>query len=177
MRRRCYGATGPYERRQTRLYPLLRPGILPACRGWHIHKKGAIKTVMKCLRNNEIIGLLIDQKTSARYGTEIEFFGQPTMGLTTSAMLQLHLDVWILPMFMVRTGRGRYKLIVKPPVTSETQAKDKSERLTELTQRHQSIIEDVTYSKRPGRGRISSCFSACFMSLDMQMSSASLFKM
>lgn len=107
------------------------------------YKKNALLFIGKALRHGEAVALLIDQKISIKYGVPVQFFGQEVIAISSSAALQIRLNPLVIPVFVVKTGRKRYKLRVGDPVEWADDGSPKEEQIQRLTQRHQSIIEEM----------------------------------
>lgn len=106
-------------------------------------KKNALMKIMKAMRNGEPAGLMVDQKLSPPAGVWMDFFGRPAPTATSPALLQIRFGVSTMPMFMVRTGRMRYRFEVGEPVAWSDNGKPMEEQVLELTRIHQKLIEDV----------------------------------
>ncbi len=76
-----------------------------------VYKEGAMKHLIKALKNGENIGLLIDQK-AGRAGVDTMFFGRPCKTVPTIALLARRFDVEVVPLFLAREG-DRFRLIQK----------------------------------------------------------------
>ncbi|NPA03772.1 MAG: lysophospholipid acyltransferase family protein [Epsilonproteobacteria bacterium] len=76
-----------------------------------IYKEGAIKEIVKMLKEGKNVGLLIDQK-AGKAGIKTTFFNRECKTIPTVAMLAKRFDVEIVPIFLAREGRG-FRLIQK----------------------------------------------------------------
>ena len=108
-----------------------------------IYKTRALPQVIRALKKGEHIGLLIDIKTNARQGVPVTFFGKETLGLTSSAFLQIKLNPIVVPVAMVRVAPKRYRLKVSDPIPWEDNGAPKDEQIAQLTQLHQSALEQL----------------------------------
>ena len=108
-----------------------------------IYKNRALPQIVKALRHGEHIGLLIDIKTNARQGVPVTFFGKETLGLKSSAYLQIKLSPLIVPMTMARIAPRKYKLVVDDPIEWTDNGKPLDEQVAELTQIHQQALEKL----------------------------------
>ncbi len=100
------------------------------------------KKIMRLLKENEGIGVLIDQNVAAREGLFVDFFGRPACTGVGLAVLALQSGAPVLPMFMARQKSGKYKLIFKPPV-EVSKTDDYEKDLFENTQRFTKVVEDL----------------------------------
>lgn len=98
--------------------PLDNPGIdrlLTSFRsitgGRVIPKKGALKEILKRLRNGEALGILIDQNTSRNDGVFVDFFGTQAATNKGLALMSMKTDTPVLPTFLIREGKYRHRLI------------------------------------------------------------------
>ena len=76
-----------------------------------IYKHGAMRNLIKQLKNGGNVGLLIDQK-AGRDGMVTTFLGRECKTVPTVALLAKKFDVEVVPIFLVRTENG-FKLIQK----------------------------------------------------------------
>ena len=82
-----------------------------------IYKQQAAKKVLQALRNGEIVAILVDQNVLRREAVFVDFFGRPAG--TTPALGAFHLRTGapLLPVFCLPAAGGRYRLLIKPPVS------------------------------------------------------------
>jgi KDO2-lipid IV(A) lauroyltransferase len=82
-----------------------------------IYKKDAVRLVLKALRNNEAVGILIDQNTSLSEGVFINFFGQAACAGTAFVKLAYHSGAAVVPGFALwDEASERYVLRFYPKV-------------------------------------------------------------
>jgi KDO2-lipid IV(A) lauroyltransferase len=65
-----------------------------------IHKKSAIRTMLKRLEQNQVVYLLIDQNTIRREGVFVDFFGQPASAVPSVSQLHLKKNKPVVPLFL-----------------------------------------------------------------------------
>ncbi len=99
-----------------------------------IYKEGALKHLLKELKEGRNIGLLIDQK-AGRDGIDTKFFGRACKTVPTVALLAKRFDVEVVPIFLAREKDG-YRLIQK-----DFSCEGCEER--EFTQKLNDIVEEV----------------------------------
>ncbi len=82
-----------------------------------IDRKGAAREVLKALRNNETVGILIDQNTIRSEGIFVDFFGIPAATTPALATFAIRTGAAVVPGFIRwDSERGRHVLSFEPPV-------------------------------------------------------------
>jgi Kdo2-lipid IVA lauroyltransferase/acyltransferase len=102
-----------------------------------IFKKDAARTVLKALRNNEPVGILIDQNTTPAEGVFINFFGRQACAGTAFAKFAYHSGAPVIPGFAIwHEKTRRYVICFLPavPITGDTAAD---------TQRIHAVLEEA----------------------------------
>jgi Kdo2-lipid IVA lauroyltransferase/acyltransferase len=80
-----------------------------------ICKREAARLVLKSLRNNEAVGILIDQNTSETEGTFVDFFGRKACAGTAFVKLAHHSGAAVIPGFALWNAEAqRYVLRFYP---------------------------------------------------------------
>jgi KDO2-lipid IV(A) lauroyltransferase len=87
-----------------------RPGVLV------IDRAGGASSLVRALRLNTAVGILIDQDTRAVDAGFVDFFGLPASTPTGPARLAIRFHVPVVPLFIRRTPRGGYVLSIEEPV-------------------------------------------------------------
>ena len=102
-----------------------------------IYKKEAARAVIKALRANEAVGILIDQNTTAAEGVFIDFFGKKACATSAFVKFAYHSGAPVIPGFALwDETRHRYVLHFLPKV--ELRGDVQSD-----TQRIHSVLESV----------------------------------
>lgn len=99
------------------------------------------KEMVRAIRNNEILGLLIDQDTAVK-GCFVDFFGRPAYTPSGLALLALKYNAVVLPIFTQRLSSTRHHVTVQPPVELSVTG-DIERDIQENTQRYTKIIEQI----------------------------------
>ncbi len=102
-----------------------------------IYKRDGARAVLRALRNNEAVGVLIDQNTAPGEGVFVDFFGQRACANSGFVKLAYHSQAPVIPGFAAwDEARGRYVLHFCPavPMTGD-EASD--------TQRIHSLVEEL----------------------------------
>ncbi|PIU41772.1 MAG: hypothetical protein COS99_03680 [Candidatus Omnitrophica bacterium CG07_land_8_20_14_0_80_42_15] len=84
--------------------------------GSKVIKKGfAIKDMLLALRDNEIIGMLVDQDAGKK-GVFVDFFGRKTSFAHGPISFALKTDATVLPTFIVREKGPYHRIIIERPI-------------------------------------------------------------
>lgn len=105
-----------------------------------IHKKNATREVISSLKNNAIIGILIDQNVLEKEGCFVEFLGEKASTSPSLAIFHLRTGAPIVPMFCVPDSNYKYHVKLYPPIQFENCDSSKRNQL-KITQFCTKIIE------------------------------------
>lgn len=108
-----------------------------------IFKERALPHVSRALKRGEHVGLLIDIKSNRAQGVPVTFFDRQTYAIKSSAYLQIKLGVQVVPVAMIHTGGGQYKLVTGDLIPWEDNGNPMEEQIAELTQIHQNALEEL----------------------------------
>jgi KDO2-lipid IV(A) lauroyltransferase len=108
-----------------------------------IAKQDAGRRVLRALRNNEAVGVLIDQNTTDKDCVFIDFFGRKASAGSAFVKLARHSGAVVIPGFALwRPETGKYVLKFYPPLAwSDTG--DPERDLVDNTQLCHSLVERV----------------------------------
>jgi KDO2-lipid IV(A) lauroyltransferase len=81
-----------------------------------IYKQDGARAVLRALRNNEAVGILIDQNTTDAEGVFINFFGKAACANSGFVKLAYHSEAPVVPGFAVWDKSGYYVLHFLPPI-------------------------------------------------------------
>ena len=112
-----------------------------------IDKKGAMKSMIAALKNNRMLGLLVDQNTSENEGLLIDFFGKPARHTPSAAILSRRFNAVIIPVFITTKDHQHYELQFYDPIETE-KTDDKEQDILHSVQKQAKITEEVI-KKRP----------------------------
>jgi KDO2-lipid IV(A) lauroyltransferase len=76
----------------------------------------ASRKVMKALSQNRLVGILIDQRAKRSEGVWVDFFGKKAPSTPALAVLAMRTGAPILPVFMIRNGFQKHRLLIKEPL-------------------------------------------------------------
>ena len=81
-----------------------------------IPPKNATPKVIKALSQNEVVGILFDQRGKRSRGVWADFFGRKVPTTSGLAVMAIKSGAPVLPVFMIRNGFKKHRLIVKEPL-------------------------------------------------------------
>jgi KDO2-lipid IV(A) lauroyltransferase len=106
-------------------------------------KKNSLREIIRSLRTNGIVGMVLDQDAQDSDGRVfVEFFGRKASTISSVAVLSQRLDLPILPMFDIRGRRGKHRILVLPPMAFEKQ-QTLEQGILHNTRRYQEVLEQV----------------------------------
>ncbi len=76
----------------------------------------ASRKVIQTLAENRAVGILIDQRAKRSEGVWVDFFGKKAPTTPGLALLALKTGAPVLPVFMVRNGFQKHRLLIKEPL-------------------------------------------------------------
>ena len=84
-----------------------------------IAKQRGLKDILRHLKQNHMVGIVIDQNTAAEEGLLVDFFGHPARTTPVAALLARRSDVPVLPTLSRRLPDGRHLMVIFPPLPME----------------------------------------------------------
>jgi Kdo2-lipid IVA lauroyltransferase/acyltransferase len=86
-----------------------------------IEKRNASRDILRALRNNETVGILVDQNTTRDEGVFVDFFGIPAATTPAIATLALRTGAAVVPGFLIWDRQTRmHRLHFDPPMEMVT---------------------------------------------------------
>ncbi len=107
-----------------------------------VAKNSAMWPMVRVLRQNGIIGLLIDQNVANYEGVFVDYFGIEACTTNGLAHLALLTGAPVVPAFMVRQDDNRYRFVFGPEVNL-IRTEDEEKDVVENTSIFTTIIEDM----------------------------------
>jgi KDO2-lipid IV(A) lauroyltransferase len=74
------------------------------------------RKVIQALSQNRLVGILIDQRAKRSEGIWADFFGRKAPTTPSLAVLAMKTGAPVLPVFMIRNGFQKHRLIIKEPL-------------------------------------------------------------
>jgi len=102
-----------------------------------LEKQDAARGLLKALKNDRIVGLVIDQHN--RSGIEVDLFGKKVLQSDSASKLAIKFDALIIPLFFQRTSFGKYEAIFYDGI--EAKDYEGENQVHDLTQAQASVIE------------------------------------
>ena len=84
-----------------------------------LDKKGSADRLLKALKDNKSVAILIDQYAGRKRGIFVDFFNIPTSTTPSPAVLNLRTNIPIVPVFMIRGRNDEHKIIIENPIAVE----------------------------------------------------------
>lgn len=109
-----------------------------------IAKKDAAREILRALRANGTVAMLIDQNVLEREAVFVPFFGRPAATTPSLALFQLKTGAAVLPVFTWPIGGGRYETRFEPPIWPEEfdgAGPERTERVRRATARYTEVTE------------------------------------
>jgi KDO2-lipid IV(A) lauroyltransferase len=108
-----------------------------------IEKRHASRDILKALRNNETVGILVDQNTTRDEGVFADFFGIPAATTPAVATLALRTGAAVIPGFLIWDSKSRrHRLRFEAPVEL-TVTGDPARDIVENTRAFNHILENI----------------------------------
>lgn len=114
-----------------------------------LDKKGAMKSMIQVLKNDRMLGLLVDQNTSENEGILVDFFGKPVRHTPSAAILARRFDALIIPAFITTEDHQKYQITFYAPIVTE-KTEDKDKDIFASVQKQARITEEVIRKKPDG---------------------------
>ncbi len=107
-----------------------------------LDKTLAMRPIIRHLKENGIVGLMIDQNMAWQEGVFVDFFGRPAATSNGLALLALHTGAPVIPGMTVRVKNGKYRLIVGEEVEI-IRTGDRDLDVISNTQKFTRIVEEM----------------------------------
>ncbi len=101
----------------------------------------ATRRCLTTLRQRRLLGLLCDRDFSQHAAISVEMFGKPTWIPRGPAVLSLKTGRPVVPGFLVRLQRDRFRLAFEPPIDPPTHAGHDEAAVLALTRQYVAVME------------------------------------
>jgi KDO2-lipid IV(A) lauroyltransferase len=109
-----------------------------------IFKQAAAKGILKALRDNEAVVILIDQNVVASEAVFVPFFGRLAATSPAVALFQQKTGAPVVPVFVWPRPGGRYHVELQPPIRAEEffgDGADREDAVLRATSRYTAVTE------------------------------------
>lgn len=103
-------------------------------------RETCVRESIKCLRNKELLVVLLDQNTGSKSGVFVDFFGQKAGTATGPIIFALRTGSPILPIFTIRDGEDSHRILIEPHFYLEAKETDEA-TIQHNVQKITNIIE------------------------------------
>jgi len=109
-----------------------------------VYKKKAGIAMLRTLKQQGTVGLLIDQKVNKENGFLVPFFGREAFTTHAVATLKLKADPAIIPISMPRVAKGKYRLQIGAAIEYRAdEIEEEQEKLLKMTEQYNRILEEI----------------------------------
>ena len=105
-----------------------------------LHREVAVRGALRALRNNELVGILLDQNAGDE-GVFVDFFGRLASTAPGAAAFALTTGAEVLPTYGWRNADGKHTVVIEGAVPL-VQTGDRNRDILENTARYTKIIEE-----------------------------------
>jgi KDO2-lipid IV(A) lauroyltransferase len=98
-------------------------------------------SMVKRLKRNGRVGILIDQKAGGLNSVKVDFFGREAETTTSIALLKKKLNPIIVPFFIVRLESGLYEIVIKELIEPNGNLEDVT--IEEMTLSYNQALEEI----------------------------------
>lgn len=106
-----------------------------------IYKQQAARPILRALKDNEMVAILIDQNTVRNQGVFVDFFGKSAATTPSLASFSLKTDAPLIPVFCYPIQNGKYQLKIFPPLKTIVTG-DEEQDVLKITQLCTKIIQN-----------------------------------
>ncbi len=111
-----------------------------------ISKKGAMKGMIKALKNNKAIGILVDQNTKEDEGVLVDFFDKKVRHTPSAAILAKKFDCIIIPTFITTNDYENFIIKFYEPIVI-SHSDNKNNDILNCVQKQANITQKVIEDK------------------------------
>lgn len=107
-----------------------------------IYAEGAVRPIIRALKNDESVVFVLDQNATRRIGVFVEFFGEEACTMSALATLAARTGAAVIAATPYRDEEGRHVLKVHPEIPLEEKSSQK-ETVQHMTQVYTRFLEDA----------------------------------
>lgn len=106
---------------------------------WMVDKQRGLKETLAHLKQNHLVGIVIDQNTSTAEGWLVDFFGKPARTTPVAALLARHREIPVVPALSRRLSDGRHLMVFFPPIPMRKTADPEADIKQHLERQNRAI--------------------------------------
>ena len=110
------------------------------------NKKGAMKELIRAVKDGRNVGLLVDQNTAENEGLLIDFFGKEARHTPAAALLARRVDGVIIPAFITTKDHIEFSIEIYEPITVSKEL-EKDEAIKRCVQKQADVTEKAIRKK------------------------------
>ena len=95
------------------------------------------------LRNGEIISIQGDRVVGDVGRAPVKFFGREVFLPSGPFVLALAAETPVYPLFIIRTGYRKYKIVARPPIVCSRSGRSRDEAVNEAMQTWAKVLEEI----------------------------------
>ncbi len=111
-----------------------------------IDKKGAMRPMLKAVKEGRNVGLLVDQNTSQEAGIIVSFFGKNVRHTPAASIIARRVNGLIVPVFITTNDHVFYTLSFHEPI-EVANTENMEQDILEATQAQANVLEAVIRAK------------------------------
>ncbi len=111
-----------------------------------INKRGAMRPMLKALKEERMLGILVDQSTGEKQGLLVDFFGKKVRHTHGASLVARKMDAVIVPLF-ISTENHQCFTIRFYPLIYVNQTEDADRDILEATQAQARVTEEAIRAK------------------------------
>lgn len=112
-----------------------------------IYRKGAMRGMIKALKESKVVGLLPDQSLGEKQGgIKVDFFGKPAGHSPAASILARSMDAVIIPVFIHTEDYQNHTVTFYPPIPT-LKTENKEADIQAMTQAQADVMQKVITEK------------------------------
>jgi len=109
-----------------------------------IPRRNSMKTILRLLKKNEFVGVMLDQNMTKNDGVFVDFFGQKASTMPALAVLAARTGAAVLPAYTYRDpDLIRHHCVALPEIQIDGEHKDSTDSTVQNTQKFTSVLESI----------------------------------
>lgn len=106
-----------------------------------IEHRRAVFKLLKSLKRGGVAAFLVDHNCSQDEAVFLPFLGKTAAVNAGPALLAVRTEALIVPVFLVRLGHGKYRMIMEPPLDTVNLEGERGERIAQAAEFYTKAVE------------------------------------